>query len=188
MSIIFIDNRKRLKKYLDSTSKQELENTYFVAISDDLDRKDFPKKVLVTFLGILIPPPDIVTNYIISRDKEKFQERYYRYLSRPFSRMAVNKIAKLFIMEQYNVIVCFGDIEYELHIPKYVRKVFETVFPDIEVFDYKDWKKDPDKVIKYSPDDIDDIIDHIMDDASSIGKLIEDVKSCQDEYDHFYND
>ena len=57
------------------------------------------------------------------------------------------------------------------------------IFPDLETFGFKDWKEDPRSVISYIPDDKDNIIRQIMADADAIGKRLQELDSCQDNYD-----
>ena len=182
--IIFIENEKRLKKYLESLDKDEKKELYFVVPSQDYDKGDFPKKSKVKLLSILLPPAYLVTEYVTDKiDKETFQNSYYQYLSRPLCHAGLNKIAKLCLLDGYNVVVCFGSNEKELYIPKYIKNAFDMIFPDLETFGFKDWKDDPRSVISYIPDDKDNIIRQIMADADAIGKRLQELDSCKDNYD-----
>lgn len=188
--IIFIDGRKHVRKYVESLSKEDCKETYFITLSQDLERKLFPKKSEVGVCNLLLPPPDIMVNYITHKDTKKFQEKYYRYLTRPLCKAALNKIAKLAFLEDYNVVVCFGDIETEFNILKYVRKSFECIFSDIEVFTYKDWKNNPRSVYSYRQENKDEIIHQIIEGATVIGAKLKELDSCSGEYEkhEFYNE
>ena len=193
MSIIFLDNTKRTKKFIKSLNKDEIKNTKFFIVSDDIDLDPLdilPKKASYQYLKLLLTPPDVATNFIIKGDKNTYIERYYQYLSRPLCHAAMNKIAKTCFIDGYNVAVCFGDIEEELHVSKYVRKAFEMVFPDIEIFTYKDYKGDPRGILEYRYTDIDNIVSQVLEDSRVIGQKLKELEKCKDRYDDevFYRD
>ena len=189
-SVIFLDNLKRVKKFTNSLKKDEIRNCKFFIPSDEFDVVDsLPKKAKYQFLKILLPPSDAVT-YFIQGNKTEYIERYYQYLSRPLCHAALNKIAKSAVVDGYISVVCFGDIEDELHIPKYVKKAFEMIFPDMEVFGYKDYKGDPHGVLNYQYDNIDSIVKQVMEDSYIIGKKLKEIDQCKNQYDknNFYTE
>ena len=189
-SVIFLDNLKRVRKFIESLNKEEVKNCRFFIPSDEYDVYDLiPKKAKKSELKILLPPPDAVTKFI-QGDKSDYIERYYQYLSRPLCHAALNKIAKAAVVDGYTSVVCFGDIEDELHIPKYVRKAFEMVFPDMEVFGYKDYKGNPHGVLNYRYHNIDSIVRQVMEDSYIIGRKLQELDQCRDRYDqnNFYSD
>ena len=75
MSIIFLDNTKRTKKFIKSLNKDEIKNTKFFIVSDDIDLDPLdilPKKASYQYLKLLLPPPDVATNFIIKGDKNTY--------------------------------------------------------------------------------------------------------------------
>lgn len=186
MSIIFLSNTKKVKKFIKSLNKEEIKNCKFFIISDDtsLDPIDLlPKKAKYKYLKLLLPPSDVVTNFIIKGDKDKYLERYYQYLSRPLCHAAMNKIAKDCFVDGYISVVCFGDIENEFHIPKYIKRAFEMILPDVEVFNYTDYKNDPQSVLDYRCDNIDNIIRQVLEDSRVIGQKLKELDQCKNKYD-----
>lgn len=186
MSIIFLSNTKKVKKFIKSLNKEEIKNCKFFIISDDtsLDPIDLlPKKTKYKYLKLLLPPSDVITNFIIKGDKDKYLERYYQYLSRPLCHAAMNKIAKDCFVDGYISVVCFGDIENEFHIPKYIKRAFEMIFPDVEVFNYTDYKNDPQSVLDYRCDNIDNIIRQVLEDSRVIGQKLKELDQCKNKYD-----
>lgn len=194
MFIIFLDNHKRTRKFLESLGKSERKRVKYILITDH-DGEDIidllPKKADSKILQVLIPPQNLAIKRITdTMSKKDFQEQYYQYLTRPICRAALTKIAKYAILEGYDVAVCFGTMEDELYVPKYVKRVFDSMFPDIQTFDYHDWKADPDSVIKYRPDNIGSISIQISDYADQIGRKLLEMEACKDEYSRhdFYDD
>lgn len=188
-AVIFLNNLKRVKKFIKSLQKDEIGDCKFFIPSDEYDvYKEMPKKAKYSSLRILLPPPDAVTNFITKNDDKEYIERYYQYLSRPLCHAALNKIAKAAVVDGYNAIVCFGDIEDEMKIPKYVKKAFEMIFPDMEVFTFKDYKADPHNLLNYQYDNIDSIIRQVMEDSYVIGQKLKELDQCKDNYDvDFYD-
>ena len=190
MYILFLTNQKKLKKFISSLTKEEMKRCEFFIVSDEIKSDDLPKKMDYYFLDILITPPDGITNYIIHQDKKNFEDRYYQYLTRPLCHAAINKIAKSCFLDRKNSIVCFGDLEAEFDIPKYIERMFEMYFPEIEIFKFKDWKNDPSTLINYTPEDRNVIINRIIDDATEVGLKLKELEECKNEYDDhvFYYD
>lgn len=194
MFILMLDSYKRLRKVMDSMSKDERKRLKYVLISDtDMEGLTslLPKKADYKVLQVLIPPQDLALKKILDKiDKKDFQEEYYRYLTRPVCRAALTKIAKYAVFDNRDVVVCFGLVEIDLNIPKYIMRVFEAMFPDLAIFTYKDWKEDPSNLIKYSPDNIATISMQISDYSDQIGRKMLEMESCKDRYSNheFYDD
>lgn len=187
--ILFLSSKEKLRKYLNSLNKEEKKSCYFFAsLQDDITREDIPKKCPLSSIAVLIPPPDIVTNYIITKNEAKYQDKYYRYLTRPLCHAALNKIARTALIDDYNVVVCISDVEAGVHVHKIIRKAFENLFPQIDTFTFKDWKEDPEEVMNYKQSDKLVIVKRILDDAKSVGKILKDLDSCSDRYDERYFD
>ena len=75
-----------------------------------------------------------------------------------------------------------------MKIPKYVKKAFEMIFPDMEVFTFKDYKADPHNLLNYQYDNIDSIIRQVMEDSYVIGQKLKELDQCKDNYDvDFYD-
>ena len=194
MFIIFLDNHKRVRKFIDSLSKGERKRIQYVLVTDH-DMEDIgdllPKKADVKVLQTLIPPQTLAIQRITDKlTKSEFQEEYYRYLTRPICRAALIKIAKYAIYESKDVAVCFGLYESDLYVPKYLKRAFDNMFPAIGTFDYHDWKRNPSDVINYMPDNIGAIGMQIGDYSSQIGHKFLEMDSCRDEYSRheFYDD
>lgn len=194
MFIIFLDNHKRVRKFIDSLSKGERKRIQYVLVTDH-DMEDIgdllPKKADVKVLQTLIPPQTLAIQRITDKlTKSEFQEEYYRYLTRPICRAALIKIAKYAIWESKDVAVCFGLYESDLYVPKYLKRAFDNMFPAIGTFDYHDWKRNPSDVINYMPDNIGAIGMQIGDYSSQIGHKFLEMDSCRDEYSRheFYDD
>lgn len=194
MFIIFLDNHKRVRKFIDSLSKGERKRIQYVLVTDH-DMEDIgdllPKKADVKVLQTLIPPQTLAIQRITDKlTKSEFQEEYYRYLTRPICRAALIKIAKYAIYENKDVAVCFGLYESDLYVPKYLKRAFDNMFPAIGTFDYHDWKRNPSDVINYMPDNIGAIGMQIGDYSSQIGHKFLEMDSCRDEYSRheFYDD
>ena len=64
------------------------------------------------------------------------------------------------------------------------------VFPDIEIFTYKDYKGDPRGILEYRYDDIDNIVSQVLEDSRVIGQKLKELEKCKDRYDDevFYRD
>ena len=194
MFILFLDTHKRVRKFIESLSKNERKQIQYVLVTDH-DMEDIgdllPKKADVKVLSSLIPPQALTINRITGKiDKMEFQEEYYRYLTRPMCRAALVKIAKYAIYENKDVAVCFGLYETDLKIPKYVRSAFDNLFPAIGTFVYDDWKRDPSGVVNYIPPNIGAIGVQIGDYSSQLGRKFMEMESCKDEYSRheFYDD
>jgi len=194
MFILFLDSHKRIRKFIESLSKDERRRMKYVLVTDT-DMEDIgdllPKKADYKVLQVLIPPQDLAINMVTNRiDKKDFQESYYQYLSRPICRAALTKIAKYAFFDDRDVVVCFGCMECDLHVQKYIQRAFESMFPDIEVFKYSDWKDDPDSVIHYNPDNKGTITIQISEYANQIGRKLMELEECKDRYSRheFYND
>ena len=194
MFIIFLDNHKRVRKFIDSLSKGERKRIQYVLVTDH-DMEDIgdllPKKADVKVLQTLIPPQTLAIQRITDKlTKSEFQEEYYRYLTRPICRAALIKIAKYAIWESKDVAVCFGLYESDLYVQKYLKRAFDNMFPAIGTFDYHDWKRNPSDVINYMPDNIGAIGMQIGDYSSQIGHKFLEMDSCRDEYSRheFYDD
>lgn len=188
--ILFIDSEKRLRKFLSVNGKEEVRNCFFFAPSEELNRKDFPKKANVKFLQLLLPNPKDATEMILKKDKDKFRKKLLLKLTSPLCKAALNKIVKTCYLDDYNVIVCFGEVERDFGIPKYIRQAIEMIYPNLDVFTWKDYKDDPEAVVRYKPENRSDIVEQIIDDAAAIGRALKDLESCRDDYDSqiFYDD
>ena len=184
MYIISLEGKKKLRKYIESLSQKEIESTHFFIISDggDIGKKDLPKKASYNKLNLLIPPPDIVEKFITKGKNDEFKSEYFQYLTRPACRAGLNKIVKSCFIDEKNVVICFGDIEKDFNIHKCIKEMLERYFPDIVIFTYKDWKKDPGEVISYTQDNKSDIIESILSDAYEVGKVLQDIDSCDDNF------
>lgn len=194
MFIIFLDNHKRVRKFIDSLSKSERKRIQYVLVTDH-DMEDIgdllPKKADVKVMQTLIPPQTLAIQRITDRlSKSEFQEEYYRYLTRPVCRAALIKIAKYAIYDGKDVAVCFGLFESDLYVPKYLKRAFDNMFPAIGTFDYHDWKRNPNDLINYMPSNIGAIGLQIGDYASQIGHKFLEMESCKDGYSRheFYDD
>jgi len=186
MYIIFIDSRKKLRKYIESLSKAEITNTHVVIASDDVDESLIHKKMDVSDLRILLPPPQITSKFVLDENVPEFQEAYYQYLSRPICKACLNKIAKLCFIHEQNVVVATGDIDKNFAISKYIQKAFQADFPDIKFFTFKDWKEDPDRVIQNRQLDMDGIIKHIITDANALSIKLKELESVESRVDDYY--
>lgn len=194
MFILFLDSHKRVRKFIDSLSKDERKRMQYVLITD-YDMEDIgdllPKKASVKVLQMLIPPQTLAIKRLTGgMGKREFQEEYYNYLTRPICRAAITKIVKYAVLENKDVVVCFGLYETDLNVPKYVKWALDNLFPDIRIFDYSDWKDSPSKVINYRPDNIGSIAIQISDYSDQIGRKLMEMESCRDEYSshNFYNE
>lgn len=194
MFIVFLNSHKRVRKFIDSLGKEERKRIKYVLITDS-DGEDIidliPKKADYKILSVLIPPQDLFIQKLNGHiSKKEFQEEYYRYLTRPICRAALVKIAKANIIDGKDVAVCFGVYENDMDVAKYIQRSFESLLPDIEIFDYKDWKDNANDVINYSPDNIGTISIQISEYADQIGRKLMELESCKDKYSrhNFYND
>lgn len=194
MFILFLDTHKRVRKFIESLSKDERKRMQYVLITD-YDMEDIgdllPRKANVKVLQMLIPPQTLAIKRLTgSMSKREFQEEYYNYLTRPMCRAAITKIAKYAILENRDVVVCFGLYETDLNVAKYIKWAFDSLFPDIHIFDYSDWKDNPSHVIKYRPDNIGSITIQISDYSDQIGRKLLEMESCKDEYSRhsFYSE
>jgi hypothetical protein len=174
--------------------KDERKRIKYVLITDS-DMEDvgdlLPKKADCKVLQVLIPNQDLAIKAITGKiDKKDFQEEYYRYLTRPICRAALTKIAKYAFFDNRDVAVCFGLMEQDLNVHKYLIRAFESMFPDIKVFKYSDWKDDPYRVINYNPDNIGTISIQISEYANQVGRKLLELETCKDGYTKhsFYND
>lgn len=194
MFILFLDSHKRIRKFIESLGKDERKRVKYVLITDT-DTEDvgnlLPKKADYKVLQVLIPPQDLAVKMITGKiEKKDFQEAYYQYLTRPMCRAALTKIAKYAFYDDLDVAVCFGVMECDLGIHKYIKRAFESMYPDIEVFKYSDWKDDPDGVIHYNPDNKATITIQISEYANQIGRKLMELEECRDRYSRhkFYDD
>lgn len=188
MYIIFLDSRKKLRKYMESLSKSEIKNIHVAIASDDVDDSVIPKKAEISDLRILLPPPQVTSKFVLDENTAEFQESYYRYLSRPLCKACLNKIAKLCFIHEQNVVVATGDIDRNFNISKCIQKAFEADFPDIKFFTFKDWKENPDRVINYRQDDVDGIIKHIITDANGLSIKLKELNSLENRFDDYYGE
>jgi len=194
MFILILDSYKRIRKFMDSMSKDERKRLKYVLVTDtDMEGLEavIPKKADFKVMQVLIPPQDLALKKILDKvDKKDFQEEYYRYLTRPMCRAALTKIAKYAVFENRDVVVCFGLVEIDMNIPKYIIRVLESMFPDLTIFTYKDWKNDPSSLINYNPDNIGTISMQISDYSDQLGRKMLEMESCKDRYSRheFYDD
>ena len=189
MYLLMIDTRKKLGDFLESLTPSDKKEIFFINISDDIKKKNnFDKKCLVINAQSLLPSPDIITEYIATGDEEVYSIKYLQYLQNVTNRYTLGKIMQIFLLEKNNTILCFGDIEKELLIPKILVEALENLYPGVKIFKYKEYKNTPFKLENYKPSN--DLLAAAEKEVRYSRKLYDNSLSCKDPFDSavFYSE
>ena len=82
MNLLKIDCKDKLKKVINIMKRGDGDFEFILA-SELIKRKHLPKKASVTLGKILIPPINIINNYLATGKERKYEREYMSHLSRP---------------------------------------------------------------------------------------------------------
>lgn len=195
MYVLLLDTKKRLHKFIESLSPKEVSECRFILAADDLHIDDFPKKSKIKNMHFLMPPSYIIGSYYTAlhdapkghtkEAEENYSKEYFNYLASVCCRLGFNYMGRKYLFDEKNIIICIGDLEKEYNIHKFLKKEFNFLYPDIEVFTYKDWEKDEKKVRKYKPENINRMKEQVSYEGAMLARKMAELTSCRNEASKF---
>ena len=196
MYILLLDTQKKFNEYLRSITEEEVKAIRFILIAEDLNIDNLPKKAKVKAMHFLMPPLYILTKFFKDiqdahgkKEREEaennYLDSYYQYLTSPQCVIGFNYIARKYILNKKNIVLCFGDMEKEYKLHKIVTDSFLNIYSDFKIFTFKDWEKNPQKVIKYKPENINRIEQEIIEDTVALGRKVMEAQACDNEASKF---
>ena len=114
MNLIKIDCKDKLKKVINIMKRGDGDFEFILA-SELIKRKHLPKKASVTLGKFLIPPINIINNYLATGKERKYEREYMSHLSRPEILFIINNSLKRCMENGKDMcIVCAEDeLEYK---------------------------------------------------------------------------
>ena len=119
----------------------------FLLVSENIQTTKKYKNVYS--IPSLLPPPNIISEFISNGPTERYAKKYYDYISTPRVEAMITILVKLAIIDNSNVILLCSKAEDEFKYLDLICQYIETVY-GVNTYSYKKYKKDPEKCEKVS--------------------------------------
>lgn len=130
-------------KFLDSfIKKYDYKKFNFLLISEDV--KTSKKYKNVYSIPTLLPPPNIVSEFVARGYTNKYVKKYVDYLQTPRVEAMITVLVKLCVIDNSNVILLCSKAENEFRYIDIICQYIENIY-GVKTYTYKKYKKNPDK-------------------------------------------
>lgn len=128
-------------EFLDKfVKKHDYKKFNFLLISEDIKTTNQYKNVYA--IPSLIPPPNIISDFIQVGYSEKYIKNYLDYISTPRVEAMITVAVKLAIIDNANVILICSKSENEFKYINIICQYIENIY-GVKTYSYKKYKKDP---------------------------------------------
>lgn len=162
--IIKMDSEKFIMKFLKQYDAADFQ---FILVSNNITTTKKYKNIMA--VPALIPPPNIIAEYINDGFSKDYKKKYLDYLKRDEINALVSIIVKAAMGDMKLVLLCSkSEDEY-----KYLKMICEFIenYYKLKSFSLKDFKKDPEKACKIkNKDEIAKILAKTMEKLKDVGE------------------
>lgn len=138
-TIIKISSDELIKKFI---KKEDFKKFNFLLISEDITtNKDYDN---IHSIKALIPPPNLITEFINNGVSVKYREKYFRYLNNPRVEALLTVIVKLVVIENSDVVLLCSENESEFKYIDLICEYIEEMY-HVKSYSYKKYRKNAKK-------------------------------------------
>lgn len=141
--IICMDSKEFLKKFIKKYNHKKY--TFFLISEDVKTSGDYDN---VYLLKALIPPPNVVSEFVNKGYSKKYKEKYLQYLTMPKVEMFLTIIVKFAVMDKRDVVLLCSDNETQYKYLKLISVYLENVY-NVNTCSYSEYDKNPEKSVAY---------------------------------------
>ena len=128
-------------EFLDKfVKKHDYKKFNFLLISEDIKTTNQYRNVYP--IPSLLPPPNIISDFIQVGYSEKYIKNYLDYISTPRVEAMITIAVKLAIIDNANVILICSKAEDEFKYIDIICQYIENIY-NVKTYSYKKYKKDP---------------------------------------------
>lgn len=137
--IIRMSSDEFLDKFI---KKHDYKKFNFLLISENV--KTTNKYRNVYSIPTLIPPPNIISDFISNGYGQNYIKKYVDYISTPRVEAMITIAVKLCVIDNANVVLLCSKDESEFKYINIICQYIENIY-GVKTYSYKKYKKDPDK-------------------------------------------
>lgn len=162
--IIRMDSEKFVMKFLKEYDANDFQ---FILVSDNITTTKKYKNIMA--IPALIPPPNVISEYINEGFSKDYKKKYLDYLKKDDVNALVSILVKAAMGDMRLVLLCSkSEDEY-----KYLKMLCEFIenYYKLKSYKLKDFKKDPEKACKIkNKDEVVKILSKTMEKLKDVGE------------------